>query len=54
MAYPYTPGARRLVDAYRSIQIVGDPQTVRARIEELAGLTAADEIMITTNVYDHA
>jgi hypothetical protein len=26
---------------------------VRARIEELAQHTAADEVMLTTNVYDH-
>jgi alkanesulfonate monooxygenase SsuD/methylene tetrahydromethanopterin reductase-like flavin-dependent oxidoreductase (luciferase family) len=54
MAYPYTPAERRLADAYRTMQIVGDPSAVRARIEELAGHTAADEVMITTNVYDHA
>jgi len=54
MAYPYTPGERRLADAYRTMQVVGDPSTVRAAIEELAGQTAADEVMITTNVYDHA
>jgi luciferase family oxidoreductase group 1 len=54
MAYPYTPAERRLADAYRTMQVVGDPSTVRARIEELAGHTAADEVMITTNVYDHA
>jgi luciferase family oxidoreductase group 1 len=51
--YPYTPPERRLADAYRSMQVVGDPQTVRAHIEELARHTAADEVMITTNVYDH-
>lgn len=54
MGYPYTPAERRLADAYRSIQIVGDPQSVRVRIEELAEHTAADEVMVTTNVYDHA
>ena len=54
MAYPYTPAERRLADAYRSMQVVGDPRTVRARIEELAEHTAADEVMVTTNVYDHA
>jgi len=27
---------------------------VRARIEELAEHTAADEVMVTTNVYDHS
>jgi alkanesulfonate monooxygenase SsuD/methylene tetrahydromethanopterin reductase-like flavin-dependent oxidoreductase (luciferase family) len=37
-----------------SMQIAGDPRTVRARIEELAEHTAADEIMVTTNVYEHA
>jgi luciferase family oxidoreductase group 1 len=54
MAYPYTPAERRLADAYRTMQVVGDPSTVRTRIEELAGHTAADEVMATTNVYDHA
>src|SRR3712207_5696333 len=54
LAYPYTPAERRLADAYRSMQVVGDPRTVRARIEELAERTAADEVMVTTNVHDHA
>ena len=51
--YPYTPAERALADAYRLMQVVGDPRTVRARIEELAESTLADEIMVTTNVYDH-
>src|SRR3712207_8192890 len=50
--FPYTTLFRS--DAYRSMQVVGDPRTVRARIEELAENTAADEVMVTTNVYDHA
>jgi luciferase family oxidoreductase group 1 len=54
MAYPYTPAERRLADAYRSMQVVGNPRNVQAKIEELAERTAADEVMITTNVYDHA
>src|SRR5919112_2548 len=54
MAYPYTPAERQLADAYRTMQVVGDPSTVRAAIEELAGHTAADEVMVTTNVHDHA
>ena len=54
MAYPYTPAERHLADAYRFIQVVGDPRIVRARLEELAERTAADEVMVTTNVYDHA
>jgi luciferase family oxidoreductase group 1 len=54
LAYPYAPAERRLADAYRSMQVVGDLRRVRARIEELAEHTAADEVMVTTNVYDHA
>ena len=54
MNYSYTPAERRLADAYRSMQVAGDPRTVQARIEELAEHTAADEVMLTTNVYDHA
>jgi luciferase family oxidoreductase group 1 len=54
LGYPYTPAERRLADAYRSMQVVGDPQTVRTRIEELAERTAVDEVMITTNVFAHA
>ena len=34
--------------------ICGDPDTVRAGIEELLELTAADELMISTSAYDHA
>jgi luciferase family oxidoreductase group 1 len=54
MAHPYTPAERRLADAYRTMQVIGDPSTVRTRIEELAECTMADEVMVTTNVYDHA
>ena len=53
-AYPYTPGERRLLENYRSMQIVGSVATVQARLEEIAGQTAADEIMVTTMVHDHA
>jgi luciferase family oxidoreductase group 1 len=54
LGYPYTLAERRLADTYRSMQVVGDPQTVRTRIEELAEHTVADEVMITTNVFAHA
>ena len=53
MDYSYDPAERRLADVYRSMQVIGDPLTVRARIEELAQHTVADEVMVTTNVYDH-
>ncbi len=54
LSYPYTPAERHLAGTYRSMQISGEPSTVRARIEEVAEHTAADEIMVTTNVHDHA
>jgi luciferase family oxidoreductase group 1 len=53
MDYSYDPAERRLADVYRSMQVIGDPRTVRARIEELTQHTVADEVMVTTNVYDH-
>jgi luciferase family oxidoreductase group 1 len=53
MDYSYDSAERRLADVYRSMQLIGDPRTVRARIEELAQHTVADEVMVTTNVYDH-
>ena len=53
MDYSYDPAERRLADVYRSMQVIGDPPTVRVRIEELAQHTVADEVMVTTNVYDH-
>ena len=53
MDYPYDPAERRLADVYRSMQVIGDPPTVRASIEELAQHTVADEVMVTTIVYDH-
>ena len=53
MNYSYDPAERRLAYVYRSMQVIGDPRTVRARIVELAQHTVADEVMVTTNVYDH-
>lgn len=34
--------------------IIGGPDTIRRRLEELAEATEADELMVTTMVYDHA
>nr|MBA3425950.1 LLM class flavin-dependent oxidoreductase [Rubrobacter sp.] len=53
MAHHYTASERHLADAYLSMQIMGDAETVRSKIEEIAEPTGADEIMVTTNVYDH-
>lgn len=54
MAYVYGPAEQRLAEVYSSMQITGDAESVRARIEQIADHTGADEIMVTTNVYDHS
>src|SRR6185295_17803867 len=53
-AYPYTPMDRERIKANRRRLIVGTPAMVRERIGALADVTKADEVMITTTVYDHA
>lgn len=53
MAYRYGPAERRLAEVYDSMQIMGDAESARERIERIVDHTGADEIMVTTNVYDH-
>jgi alkanesulfonate monooxygenase SsuD/methylene tetrahydromethanopterin reductase-like flavin-dependent oxidoreductase (luciferase family) len=52
-AYPYTPVDRQRIEHNRKRLIVGSPAQVRARIMALADATKADEVMITTMVFDH-
>jgi alkanesulfonate monooxygenase SsuD/methylene tetrahydromethanopterin reductase-like flavin-dependent oxidoreductase (luciferase family) len=35
------------------MQIMGDVETVREKVEQIAEQNGVDEIMVTTNVYDH-
>jgi luciferase family oxidoreductase group 1 len=53
-AHPYTPLERDFIDHRLGSQVVGGPETVRARMDALIESTAADEVMVTTSVYDHA
>ena len=53
-AYVYSPGEREFVDSWTDSHIVGSPDTVRKRLLDLQQRTAADELMVTTNVHDHA
>ncbi|QXJ20991.1 LLM class flavin-dependent oxidoreductase [Actinomadura graeca] len=53
-AHPYTPLERRMIDERIRDQVVGGPETVRERMDALIARTAADEVMVTTMVYDHA
>lgn len=52
--YPYTEMERGRIEAYRKTQIAGSPATVREKVESLAEATEADEVMVTTMVYDHS
>jgi luciferase family oxidoreductase group 1 len=53
-AYPYTPADRARIEANRKRLIVGSASQVHDRITALAESTKADEVMITTMVFDHA
>jgi alkanesulfonate monooxygenase SsuD/methylene tetrahydromethanopterin reductase-like flavin-dependent oxidoreductase (luciferase family) len=53
LAYDYTPIDRERIAKNRERLAVGNPATVKARLDELAAATLADEIMITTMLYDH-
>jgi len=53
-AYPYTPIDRQRIEHNRKRLIVGSPEDVRERITALADSTKADEVMITTMVFEHA
>ena len=52
LAHAFTPDELAVAEVYRRIQIVGTPPQVRARIEEIATRTHADEVMIATHAYD--
>jgi luciferase family oxidoreductase group 1 len=53
-AYPYTPRDFERIRHNRQRMFVGAPETVRAKLMQLVDATKADEVMITTMVYDHA
>jgi luciferase family oxidoreductase group 1 len=52
-AYPYAPHEEAARAAVRDMQIVGSPDTVRARLLNLVAETQADELMVTTMMYNH-
>jgi luciferase family oxidoreductase group 1 len=53
MAYPYTPQERAALREYRDLVIVGDPATVRARIEAQLAEIEVEEVMISTMIHSH-
>jgi luciferase family oxidoreductase group 1 len=53
-AYPYSPAERGLVARNRARLFVGAKATVLARLAPMIAATKADEVMVTTMIYDHA
>jgi alkanesulfonate monooxygenase SsuD/methylene tetrahydromethanopterin reductase-like flavin-dependent oxidoreductase (luciferase family) len=52
--YPYSPAERELARKHRARVFVGAPASVRDRLVPLIAATKADEVMVTTMIYDHA
>jgi luciferase family oxidoreductase group 1 len=52
-AYPYDEREREAVRDYRRRTVIGDPATVKARIEQMARDSGADEVMVVTNLHGH-
>jgi len=53
-AYPFSPAERDFVDSWLGNVIHGDPETVRAGLNELVARTGADELVITANAHTPA
>ena len=54
LAHPYTPQELAAVRERRALLVVGTPEKVRARIEDLAAETEADEVMVSSLIHSHA
>ena len=54
VTYPYSPAERGLIARNRARLFVGSKATVRERLEAMIAATKADEVMVTTMIYDHA
>jgi luciferase family oxidoreductase group 1 len=52
-AYPYTAADRERISYNRKRVFTGSVETVRARLDPLIDATKADEVMVTTMIYDH-
>lgn len=53
-AYDYSPIDRERIRQNRARVFAGAPTTIIARLKPLIAATHADEVMITTMIYDHA
>ena len=53
-AYPYSDLEREFIRQRQADQVIGSPETVYRGLTDLQERTAADELMLTTVVFDHA
>ena len=53
-AYPYSPAERALIARNRARLFVGTQATMLERLSAMIAATKADEVMVTTMIYDHA
>jgi luciferase family oxidoreductase group 1 len=53
-AHDYSTDETAFVDSWTASHAVGSPATVHERLLELQERTKADELIVTTNVFDHA
>ena len=53
-SYESTSGEDQVMASATSSHVVGDPTGVVAGLQRLVDATGADELMVTTNVFDHA
>ena len=53
-SHPYSPAERGLIARNRARLFVGSKATVLERLEAMIAATKADEVMVTTMIYDHA
>jgi len=53
-AYPYTESEHAFLRDRQATQVIGSPETVRRGLAGLLEATAADELMLTTMVFDPA
>ena len=47
------PGDARLIEETLSVSAVGSPESVRRALENIVARTGADELMLTSQIYDH-
>jgi luciferase family oxidoreductase group 1 len=52
--YRYTPFERTMIEGWTGSHVVGDPASVRTRLDDLVARTGVDELMVSTMVHGAA